>query len=44
MNEALLAYGEALLDDEHRIGVVEALGLDEVLFDGSSDSGLIGFW
>ncbi|MGH3732624.1 MAG: hypothetical protein ACRDVC_04505 [Acidimicrobiales bacterium] len=32
VNDALLAYGEALINDEHRIGMVEALGLDEVLF------------
>jgi transposase len=28
----LHAYGQALIDDERRFGVVEALGLDEVLF------------
>jgi transposase len=32
VNDALLRYGEALIDDEHRFGDVEALGLDEVLF------------
>jgi transposase len=32
VNDALLAYGEALIDDEGRFGAVEALGLDEVLF------------
>lgn len=32
VNDALLAYGEALIDNEGRFGVVEALGLDEVLF------------
>lgn len=32
-NEVVCAYGGALLDaDEHRIGAVEALGLDETLF------------
>ncbi len=43
VNETLLADGEALRDNEHRIGVVEALGLDEALFDGSSDSGEVNF-
>jgi transposase len=32
VNDALLRYGEVLLDDEHRFGDVHALGLDEVLF------------
>jgi transposase len=32
VNGTLLRYGEALVDDEHRFGLVEALGLDEVLF------------
>jgi transposase len=32
VNDALLRYGEVLIDDEHRFGDVEALGLDEVLF------------
>ena len=33
INDALLRYGEALVDDdEHRFGLVEALGLDETLF------------
>jgi len=32
VNDALLAYGEALIDDEGRFGMVKALGLDEVLF------------
>ena len=33
VNDALLRYGEALVDDdEGRIGLVEALGLDETLF------------
>ena len=33
INDTLVRYGEALLDDdENRIGVVEALGLDETLF------------
>ncbi|MCU1363952.1 MAG: Transposase [Acidimicrobiaceae bacterium] len=32
VNDALLAYGEALVAHEGRFGVVEALGLDEVLF------------
>jgi len=32
-NDTVIAYGAALLDaDEHRIGHVEALGLDETLF------------
>jgi transposase len=30
VNDAVLAYGEALLEDPGRFGVVEALGLDEV--------------
>jgi transposase len=32
VNDALLHYGEALVDDEGRFGNVSALGLDEVLF------------
>lgn len=32
VNDALLRYGEVLVDDEDRFGDVEALGLDEVLF------------
>ena len=32
VNDALLRYGEVLLDDEHRFGDIKALGLDEVLF------------
>jgi transposase len=32
VNDALLRYGEALIDDAQRFGDVEALGLDEVLF------------
>jgi len=33
INDAVVAFGEALLDDDsNRIGVVHALGLDEVLF------------
>ena len=32
INDALIRYGEALVDDEDRIGPVEALGLDETLF------------
>lgn len=32
VNDAVLAYGEALLEDPDRFGVVEALGLDEVAF------------
>jgi transposase len=32
VNDALLRYGEALVDDENRVGPVEALGLDETLF------------
>lgn len=33
VNDAVLAYGEALLDaDAERVGVVDALGLDETLF------------
>jgi transposase len=32
VNDALLRYGEALIDDEQRFGDVDALGLDEVLF------------
>jgi transposase len=33
VNDAVVAYGEALLDaDEERVGSVEALGLDETLF------------
>jgi len=33
VNDAVLAYGEALVDDDpHRFGTVAALGLDEVLF------------
>ena len=32
MNDAVLAYGGALVDDPGRFGAVAALGLDEVLF------------
>lgn len=33
VNDALLAYGEALIDDDPtRFGIIDALGLDEVLF------------
>ena len=32
VNDAVQAYGEALLDDPERIGAVNALGLDETLF------------
>lgn len=32
VNDAVQAYGEALLDDPERIGEVNALGLDETLF------------
>jgi len=33
VNDAVIAYGEALVDDDSdRIGIVEALGLDETLF------------
>jgi transposase len=32
VNDAVIAYGEALVDDPGRFGVVTALGLDEVLF------------
>jgi len=32
VNDALLRYGEVLIDDHERFGDVEALGLDEVLF------------
>ena len=32
VNDAVIAYGTALIDDEDRIGDVEALGLDETLF------------
>ena len=32
VNDALLHYGEALVEDEQRFGDVTALGLDEVLF------------
>ena len=33
VNDAVMAYGQALLDaDEDRVGAVEALGVDEVLF------------
>ncbi len=33
INDTVIAYGTALVDDDpDRIGVVEALGLDEVLF------------
>ncbi len=32
VNDAVLAYGQALLEDPERFGVVEALGLDEVAF------------
>jgi transposase len=32
VNDAVIAYGTALIDDPDRIGDVEALGLDETLF------------
>ncbi len=32
VNDAVLAYGQALLEDPGRFGVVSALGLDEVAF------------
>jgi transposase len=32
VNESVVAYGEALIDDPDRFGAVQALGLDEVLF------------
>ncbi len=32
VNDTVLAYGQALLEDPDRFGVVEALGLDEVAF------------
>ena len=32
VNDAVIAYGTALVDDEDRIGDVRALGLDETLF------------
>jgi hypothetical protein len=32
VNDAVLAYGQALLEEPHRFGVVEALGLDEAVF------------
>jgi len=32
VNDAVIAYGEVLVDDPGRIGRVEAIGLDEVLF------------
>ena len=32
VNDAVLAYGEALVDEPDRFGTVSALGLDEVLF------------
>ena len=32
VNDAVQAYGQALLDDPERIGDVNALGLDETLF------------
>ena len=32
VNDAVIAYGSVLVDDEDRIGDVEALGLDETLF------------
>jgi transposase len=39
INDAVLAYGTALLDaDDARVGAVEALGVDEVLF------GRVGRW
>lgn len=38
VNRAVIAYGTALVDDPARIGEVDALGLDEVLF------GKVGRW
>ena len=32
VNDAVIAYGSALVEDPHRIGDVTALGLDETLF------------
>jgi transposase len=32
VNDAVIAYGEALVDDPDRVGPVSALGLDETLF------------
>jgi hypothetical protein len=32
VNDAVVSYGEVLVEDPERIGAVEALGLDEVLF------------
>ena len=32
VNDAVVFYGEALVDDPDRIGTVTALGLDETLF------------
>jgi hypothetical protein len=32
VNDALLRYGKALLNDPNRFGIVEAFGLNEVLF------------
>jgi transposase len=32
VNDAVIAYGTALIDDPDRIGTVDALGLDETLF------------
>ena len=37
VNDTLLRYGEALVDDEHRFGLVTALGLDETLFVREGD-------
>lgn len=32
INDTVIAYGEALVEDPDRIGDVDALGLDETLF------------
>jgi hypothetical protein len=32
VNDAVIAYGEVLVDHPDRFGIVEALGLDETLF------------
>ncbi len=38
INDAVIAYGTALIDDPERIGPVTAVGLDETLF------GRFGHW
>ncbi|HAS12254.1 MAG TPA: ISL3 family transposase, partial [Acidimicrobiaceae bacterium] len=38
VNDAVLAYGEALLEaDTERVGAVDALGLDETLFNRTGE-------